>query len=77
MHLTTLLVNTKTYHCYRIYFCESPRLAGPMGDQERDVLSVNIDIKKSHLPEVLPLPLQNHFLVVLQKTTHAGSWMPQ
>jgi len=31
----------------------------------------------SYLPEVFPLPLQNHFLVVLQYTTQAGSWMPQ
>ena len=31
----------------------------------------------THLPEVFPLPLQNHFLVVVQLTTAAGSWIPQ
>lgn len=31
----------------------------------------------SHLPEVLPLPLQNHLLVALHMTTADGSWIPQ
>ena len=31
----------------------------------------------THLPEVFPLPLQNHFLVVVHLTTAAGSWIPQ
>lgn len=30
-----------------------------------------------YLPDVFPRPLQNHFLLVLQYTTQAGSWIPQ
>lgn len=32
---------------------------------------------KAHLPDVLPLPLQNHLLVALHMTTADGSWIPQ
>ena len=31
----------------------------------------------TYLPEVFPLPLQNHFFEALHMTTAEGSWMPQ
>lgn len=35
------------------------------------------EILQTYLPDVLPLPLQNHFLQEMHCTTDAGSWMPQ
>lgn len=41
-------------------------------------IQINIVIENFfYLPDVFPLPLQNHFLVELHITTQFGSWIPQ